>query len=531
MKIKPLELTLISVFLVLAVVGGWLLVSDVAGRTAQKKEKSESSTPVLVQSHPTARSSGNAPTRSLPDTQGDPLFSIPNQRLVQFDNEEDYRKFLASLADSDLRLLGSIDALRTALVGFDRLSDFDGLLDSEEMGYNYLVTLPLPPGEGEVQAGAVGFHGNALEWLGITGDNSTWGEGVIVAIIDTGVTNHEALTGSIRHINLVEGDDSADTWHGHGTAVASLIAGTSALTPGVSPGVSLLDVRVADVNGDSTSFKLAEGIVAAVDAGAQILNISMGSYGDSLLVRNAVEYAYTNGAVIVASSGNEGYDQPAFPADYAQVTAVGAVDQEGTVVNFSNYGENLDMTAPGLEVYAAWTNDRYIEFTGTSASAPYVTAAVAAAMSEYELNANNAMNLVTQNSNEAGDPGADSYYGVGHLDVGRVVNSGTSGIYDIAAVSNLITTDDGNMVLAVVQNQGTEAITGAKVTITTPYSSVPLQVQTLSPGDIQTFEIPTALPANGDFEVSTSVSLNSSFQDVDPENNIRSNVFEFNSSQ
>ena len=367
-----------------------------------------------------------------------------------------------------------------------------------------------------------------MDFLGITGDNSAWGQDVVVAVIDSGITEHPALPENIRRIDLVGGTSASSETHGHGTAVASLIGGTNGVTPGVSPAATLLDVRVVGADGTSSSFQLAEGIVAAVDAGANVLNVSLGSYGDSSLVENAVEYAYANGAVIVASSGNEGFDQPAYPAAYEQVYAVGAIDAEGTLVNFSNTGESLDLVAPGLEVNAAYSEGRYIEFTGTSASAPYVSAAIATAMSEFDLSAPQAADYVLSFTNEAGVPGTDTQYGLGLLDVGRVINSETNGIYDIAAVSNLVEVGETNTLVTVVQNQGTETFPNGEVNISTPFAQIPLQVPQLAPGEIKTFEVPTALPTNGqEFFVTTEATLNPSFQDNEPQNNIRSTSFDF----
>ncbi|MGJ8723540.1 MAG: S8 family peptidase [Roseibacillus sp.] len=528
MKLKPLELGLGAIFIAIIVLIGWLIGSDVASKSDVDKDSGPGRQRLVTQQPAESKNSGQTPRRSSQLGKLDPLLARPNERLVQFDNEKDYRKFLSSLSSSNLRLLGSLDSLRAVWIGFDNLADFDGLLDPDSTGYNYLVTLPIPPGDSEVQGSAVGFRGNALEWLGITGDNSQWGKDVIIAVVDTGISAHEALPDNIRHIDLVEGENPSLAKHGHGTAVASLIGGSNELTPGVSPSATLLDIRVADSNGDSSSYKLAEGIVAAVNGGAKVINVSMGSYGDSSLVERAVQYAYESGAVIVASSGNEGFDQPAFPAGYEQVYAVGAVDKEGSLINFSNTGENIDITAPGLEVYAAWTDDRYIEFTGTSASAPYVSAAIATAMSQFGLSATQAADYVMTYANEAGTPGTDTSYGLGHLDVGRVINSETSGIYDIASVSNLVEVGNSNTLITVVQNQGTESITNAVVTLSTPYAEIPLRVSQLSPGEIQTFEVPTALPTDGnDFFVTSEARINQSFQDAEPQNNIKSSTFDF----
>lgn len=525
MKKKPLEITLSLLLIALAVFVGWMLSSDATRTPKSADEGGRDQLAHLTKPSPAQRQSENAPKKSDPSDLLNALLAVPNERLVRFASEEEYRRFLASLDGSKLRLLGSIDALRAVRVGFDDLTDLDGLLSDEDQDYNYLVTLPEPPGEGTVQDGAIGFNGNALVWLGITGDNSAWGSGVKLAIIDTGISAHPALPDNIVHYNLVTGEDPTADWHGHGTAVASLIAGIGDVTPGVAPSTQLIDIRVADSSGNSSSFQLAEGIVTAVDAGANVINISMGSYGDSLLVRDAVAYASSRGVVIVASSGNEGLAQPAYPAGYADVIAVGAVDRTGTLVGFSNTGEGLDIVAPGLSLYSAWTDDRFIEFTGTSASAPFVAAAVAVGMSEFDLPATSSSLLVSRNANEAGPAGADLSYGAGLLDVGRVVNSRTSGIHDLAAVSNLVS-PAGDSIITIVQNQGTTIINNATAQLDTPNERIPLSIPRLAPGEIQSFEFAVNLQSVGnDYTIETSTRLNATFTDSDPTNNTKTSFF------
>lgn len=527
MKIKLSDSVMVVSFVALAATAGWLLVNDVDAKASSERTKpSPPKRPLLTFETPQSRNTERSRTKSKESISLESLLALPNEKLVVFENEADYRNFLKSAAQSNLRILGTLDRLRAARVGFDNLSDLEGLADSEQTAPNFFASLPSFPGDGQIQDSAVGFGQNALQSLGITGDNSLWGENVTVAVIDSGIVSHETIPENVIHFDLVQDDSSANELSGHGTAVASIIAGQDSFTPGVSPASQLIDVRITDTEGSSNSFLLAEGIITAVDQGADVINVSLGSYGDSSLVEQAVEYASANGAIIVASSGNEGLEQPAFPAGYEDVIAVGAIDREGTLVDFSNTGENLDLTAPGLDLPAAWTEDRVISFTGTSASAPFVTGAIATAMSEFNLTSSQAAEFVLDFTNEAGAPGDDLLYGQGTLDVGRVINSDTRGINDIAAVSNLVQTADGTSVVSVVQNQGTETITNAEVTISTPLATIPLRVASLSPGAIQTFDIPTRLPNQGDdFLITTEANLTQAFQDAEPSNNVRTTSF------
>lgn len=458
--------------------------------------------------------------------------AIPNERIVIFDDEESYRRFLSQLGGSNVRNLGAIDALRAVRLGFDKLADFDALgLDPDNVDFNYPVTIP-ETRQLEPQEGLVGFGTNALAFLGITSDNSEWGRGVKIAVIDTGVVPHLALGGNIQHINLVELPDGVAP-HSHGTSVASLIAGTHPNMRGVAPAADLISVRVADETGYSTSAVLAEGIIAATDAGAQLINISMGSEGDSLLVRQAVDYARERGAVVFASSGNEGATLASAPARDPDVFAVGAVDANGTHLNFSSADEGLAFTAPGLDIQAALPGDLVTSFTGTSAAVAYPVGAAAAIMSESPtpLSATDAVAIMQSHSNEAGLPGQDAQFGYGILDVGRAINRNTPGITDLAVASQtylLPTPQDSSSGLQVsIENRGTETVYGATVTIDIAGDRFPYTLQSIRPNERTVVTIPSGLntlQAQGSLPVSAVVNLPGGTLDANTTNDQRREV-------
>lgn len=425
--------------------------------------------------------------------------ALQGQRALIFKDRESLERFLAKLGDR-VKLLGRLDALNVLHVGFLDPADLAALLNGdEELAMIFPANVPNPK-PGVIQDGVKSVGSDLLRLLGISGDNSAWGKGVKVAILDTGVSSHSAFGSRISSLNLVPLAANLSDWNGHGTAVASLVIGRGQLTPGVAPGAEILSIRIADDAGGSNSMLIARGIVAAVDAGASIINISLGSYGDSGLVRNAIEYANTAGVVIVASAGNEGLDHLAYPAANSGVIAVGAVDARGTQLAFSNAGATLAASAPGLEVNTAWTGDQAVGFTGTSASAPIVTAAIAAAMSSngtVQRNAWQAANLVLSKLDDGGAPGPDPLLGGGTIDLGRVMNASTAGIYDAAVASNYFLPPTNEtpypQLQVVIQNRGTEMLLNAGVEVVTVNGTTPLNITTLAPDQIRTFTIP--LPA------------------------------------
>lgn len=524
--------------LLIGVLFSWLMFQRPdKPKTSSGDEKIKLASPLVVPKDPKSGRKGISSSNRDPNF--DPR-AIPNERIVRFDDEASYRDFLRRLSGSNLRNLGSLDALRAVRVGFDQFSNFSDLgLDPDNVDFNYPVSIPENNQEVPPQEGVVGFGRNALAFLGINQDNSEWGRGVKIAVIDTGIAPHLSLTGSIEHVNLVELPDGSPP-HSHGTSVASLIAGNHPNMRGVAPAADLISVRVADESGFSNSLLLAEGIIAATDAGAQLINISMGSDGDSIVVQQAVDYARENGAVVFASSGNDGQPQASAPARDPDVFAVGAVDANGTHLNFSSSDEGLAFTAPGLGIEAALPGDLVTSFTGTSASVAYPVGAAAAIMSEsaVPISPQEAVTILQTHSNEAGLPGQDPQFGIGMLDVGRAINRDTPGINDLAVASQtylLPTLEDSSSGLQVsVENRGTEPIFGATVQIDVGNSRFTPVVQSIQPNERRVITIPSGqntLLNEGSLSVSSSIRMPEGTLDSNSSNNTRREVITYQTEQ
>jgi hypothetical protein len=524
----PARHLIIALTLTIGGLVAWLLINDIDGH----KLDASTSRPVkktVQEISVQPKSDRKLSDRSSKDWM-DAMQAIPNERIVSFKSEEAYQDFLKRLAGSNVRNLGQIDALRAVRLGYDDLSDFNALgLDPNDLDYNFPVTIP-PRAEVEAQNGIVGFGRTALEFLGITGDNSTWGQGIKIAVIDTGIEPHLTLNKNIQLINLVELGEGIAA-HSHGTSVASLIAGNHPNLSGVAPGADLISIRVADQSGNSNSFLLAQGIIEAVLNGAQIINISMGSNNDSTIVHNAVKYALENGVVVIASPGNDGLAQSAYPARYEGVVSVGAVDSLGQHLNFSHADQNMSATAPGLQVTAAYPGDMVTDFSGTSASAPFFSGAVAAVMSQSatRISGQEAVNILLSTTNEAGAPGQDPQYGNGILDVGRAINSSTPGITDLAVASQtylLPSPENPTSGLQVsVENRGTDAVWNSILNVSIAGGEYPVQVNSLQPNERKVITIPVGLQQleqEGFLEVRSKITLSGDATDSKPSNNARS---------
>ena len=284
----------------------------------------------------------------------------PDEVILRFPSEESYNEFLFVLNQGKVRLVSQLDRLRAVRLGYDEWADLAGLLDGENIiAYDSLPAVPAPsPSGGSDQAGVVGFGNGLLPWLGVTSDNSRWGAGVRIAVVDSGVVPHPALAALSESIAITPFPEDLNKTNGHGTAIASLIAGNDRSAPGIAPAAEIISIRVGDESGKADSYALAAGILAAIDAGAQIINCSMGTTENNPLIEDAVLYARERNVLIVAASGNSEQADASYPAAYPSVISVGAVDARGEHLDFSNYGTYLSLTAPGYAIDAAWPGNQ-----------------------------------------------------------------------------------------------------------------------------------------------------------------------------
>jgi len=459
--------------------------------------------------------------------------SKPDEVILRFPSEDSYQTFFFALAKSNIRLVDQLDALRALRLSYDDWDELSSLLDGEHItAYDSLPADPAPsPSGGGNQQGLVGFGDSMLSWLGIHGDNSQWGAGVRIAVIDSGVVPHPDLPGLRSSVAITPFPQDLSKTYGHGTAVASLIAGSGALAPGVAPAAELVSIRVGDESGKADSFALAAGIIAALDAKVQIMNISMGTTENNPLIEEAVLMARKEDVLIVAASGNSEQDEACYPAAYPSVISVGSVDARGMHLDFSNFGSFLSLTAPGYSINAAWPGERYAKISGTSASAPIVTGAIAATMSNgsgVRMRAREAAEIVMKNADEAGLPGPDSEYGSGILNMARVMNRSIPGIVDAAITDQRLVRGTGNgsndELEVTVQNRGTTLLVNTLLKISTPLGSRQFNATTIAPGTIQTFSMPvrlSGLPRNEAIQVNSRISLGTLGRDVTPQNNHR----------
>ncbi len=209
----------------------------------------------------------------------------------------------------------------------------------------------------------------------------------VVAVLDTGINyKNPDLQGRILEgYNFIHSNSYPFDDNGHGTAVSGIIAANTNNgigIAGICKTCKILPIKVLDKNGEGTTTTIALGIIKAVKEGARVINISAGLKEESPLLLWAVKYAYDNGVVIVAPTGDSGERAILYPAAYDDyVLAIGATNCFDKVTVFSNYGPEIDVVAPGRFLYTT-RGKKYGFVTGTSASAAVVSGIAGIILSE-----------------------------------------------------------------------------------------------------------------------------------------------------
>jgi subtilisin family serine protease len=246
---------------------------------------------------------------------------------------------------------------------------------------------------------------------------------VIVAIVDTGIDlDHPDLVANVDtsiDYDSVNNDNVAQDDHGHGTHVAGIVAAEINNSMGIAglQQITLMAVKGINQFGWGWDSDLAAGIIYATDNGARVINCSWGGYSYSTTIRNAVNYAFNQGVLVVAAAGNDGVSTPHYPSSYTYALGVAALSSCSFRASWSNWGWD-NLSAPGEMIASTWIGDWYAYASGTSMAAPHVTGVVAAYLSyaPYFTLLETVLHML-DNADDLGNPGRDVYYGFGRVDM------------------------------------------------------------------------------------------------------------------
>jgi len=255
------------------------------------------------------------------------------------------------------------------------------------------------------------------------------GKDVIIALVDSGVDlDHEDLVDNILPDGWDFGndDDDPNDEYGHGTQVCGVIAAIQNNNLGISgiaPESKILPLKISE-SGVPIASAVAEAILYASDHGAKIINLSLQLGGDPQVVTDAVDYAVTNGVLLVAAAGQDPGGPVRFPANLENVMAVSAADDTNGLWFNSNYGPEIELTAPGEDIYTTKLGGGHITSSGTSLSAPMVSAVAALIISSHpRFSGEQIRERLITTADDLGDPGWDQYFGHGKVNALKSVKS------------------------------------------------------------------------------------------------------------
>ena len=263
---------------------------------------------------------------------------------------------------------------------------------------------------------------------------------ILVAIVDTGIDwNHPDLSANYVPLGYdwVNDDSDPNDDNGHGTHVAGIVAAVINNSIGVAglSQVRIMAEKALNASGYGNAYDLAEAITHAVDEGAKIIVMSWGSNLSSIILHNAIKYAYRAGALLVAAAGNDATSEETYPAAWSEVIAVSATDKNDNLASFSNFGDWIELAAPGVDIFSTIPDDTYAYMSGTSMAAPFVAGVAALAWSVYpELTRDELRDHLHVTADDLGDEGFDIYFGYGRVNAKKAVGKGTDTHENITAV-------------------------------------------------------------------------------------------------
>lgn len=255
---------------------------------------------------------------------------------------------------------------------------------------------------------------------------------VVVAVVDSGIKlDHPEFAGRLTDgYDFVNGDDQPDDDAGHGTHTAGVIAAgmdNGAGAAGVCPGCRLMPVKVLGANNLGTWSHLAQGILYAVDHGADVVNLSLGGSVASQTLAAAVDYAQAHGVVVVAAAGNYANDVPYYPAALDGVVGVGATTPQDNRWQNSNFGAAVDVVAPGDLIYSTYHQldnifGGYMYLSGTSMATPHVSGLAGLALSlDPSLTPAEVLDVLQRGADDLGEPGRDAEFGSGRINAAKTM--------------------------------------------------------------------------------------------------------------
>ena len=232
--------------------------------------------------------------------------------------------------------------------------------------------------------------------------NYSQGEGVIVAVLDTGadLDHDDLICNLLPGKNFVNPDMPPEDDNGHGSHVTGIISACNneCGVVGIAPKSKVIPVKILDHKGSGNLVNTSNAIRWAADQGVNFITMSLGSPVPMPMVRSAIQYAASKGVITFCAAGNAGNTHQIFyPAAYPETIGIGAIDENFDRANFSCSGPDLDFVCPGVDICSTVPDNWYAVLSGTSMANPFAVG-VACLLLSYKKAKN--LNIQLNNAND-----------------------------------------------------------------------------------------------------------------------------------
>jgi len=356
--------------------------------------------------------------------------------------EDEYTKTVATYEEAilleetyDISLIEYNDY---GLAVFKNNSESDKILLNAGFEYNSISTIDGSPWK-TTTTSTEDKYLSSQYGLTITNTISAWdstvgSSNITIAIIDTGIDiYHEEFSGRISTLSKnvvtgVTGLSAVDDDYGHGTMVAGIIGATKDNTvgiAGITQNTVLLVIKANELGeGSFKDSSIIAGIYYAIAQGADIINLSLGSTYPNADTEKAINAATEAGIIVVGASGNDGSSDLMYPASFENVISVSALDSTKTIASYSNYNNQVDISAPGSDIITTSMDGGYMSGSGTSFAAPHVSGILSLYLSLYpDASVSEVKSKLYLTATDLGTTGVDSYYGNGLINADKLLSS------------------------------------------------------------------------------------------------------------
>jgi subtilisin family serine protease len=349
-------------------------------------------------------------------------------------------------------------------------------------------------------------------WTLTTGSPNT-----LIAVLDTGVDyNHQSLKNFINTslAKSYTGSTYMDG-HGHGTHCIGTVASYGSVS-GVMQVASIIPVKVLSDSGSGTTDNITAAILYAASVNADVISMSLGGGGYDTTMANACATAVAEGTIVVAATGNDGKGTVSYPGAYPNVIGVGSVTSSRARASYSNYGNGLDVMAPGSNIYSCKPGNQYTTMSGTSMATPHVAGVLGLMRAaDPELSVADATSILFETCQYAGSA---TYYGNGIVDAHAAVTAVLGGGGDVYRTKTALTTDAATYVAgstiyitATITDQHDAALPGASVAfkVTAPNGTATNGTATSDANGFATFAYATTTAsAAGTYAIAATTTMN-----------------------